>query len=41
MVEILLVIIYLAEVAKENSNNKDIFFLAWTTTPWTLPSNLG
>jgi isoleucyl-tRNA synthetase len=20
---------------------KDIFFLAWTTTPWTLPSNLG
>ncbi|MEJ7679465.1 MAG: hypothetical protein WKG06_16715 [Segetibacter sp.] len=19
----------------------DIFFLAWTTTPWTLPSNLG
>jgi isoleucyl-tRNA synthetase len=21
--------------------NNDIFFLAWTTTPWTLPSNLG
>lgn len=21
--------------------NEDIFFLAWTTTPWTLPSNLG
>ena len=20
---------------------KDIFFMAWTTTPWTLPSNLG
>jgi isoleucyl-tRNA synthetase len=21
--------------------NADLFFLAWTTTPWTLPSNLG
>ncbi len=21
--------------------NEDIFFMAWTTTPWTLPSNLG
>jgi len=21
--------------------NEEIFFLAWTTTPWTLPSNLG
>ena len=20
-------------------NNEDIFLLAWTTTPWTLPSN--
>jgi isoleucyl-tRNA synthetase len=20
---------------------KDVFFMAWTTTPWTLPSNLG
>ena len=20
---------------------EEIFFLAWTTTPWTLPSNLG
>ena len=19
----------------------EVFFLAWTTTPWTLPSNLG
>jgi isoleucyl-tRNA synthetase len=19
----------------------DVFFVAWTTTPWTLPSNLG
>jgi isoleucyl-tRNA synthetase len=23
------------------SSGKDIFFMAWTTTPWTLPSNLG
>jgi isoleucyl-tRNA synthetase len=22
-------------------NNSEIFFMAWTTTPWTLPSNLG
>ncbi len=21
--------------------NEEVFFLAWTTTPWTLPSNLG
>ncbi|HTB24912.1 MAG TPA: isoleucine--tRNA ligase, partial [Puia sp.] len=25
----------------EAGNNDEIFFLAWTTTPWTLPSNLG
>ncbi len=24
-----------------NLENAEIFFLAWTTTPWTLPSNLG
>ncbi len=23
------------------SKGEDIYFLAWTTTPWTLPSNLG
>ena len=23
------------------AGNEDVFFLAWTTTPWTLPSNLG
>src|SRR5437763_15542763 len=23
------------------TGGKDVFFLAWTTTPWTLPSNLG
>ncbi len=22
-------------------NSEEVFFLAWTTTPWTLPSNLG
>lgn len=25
----------------EDRKTSDIFFLAWTTTPWTLPSNLG
>ncbi len=24
-----------------NSEADEVFFLAWTTTPWTLPSNLG
>jgi isoleucyl-tRNA synthetase len=23
------------------ANTQELFFLAWTTTPWTLPSNLG
>src|SRR5206468_7929140 len=23
------------------ATKNEIFFLAWTTTPWTLPSNLG
>ncbi|HRP33146.1 MAG TPA: isoleucine--tRNA ligase [Agriterribacter sp.] len=23
------------------AGSKEVFFLAWTTTPWTLPSNLG
>jgi isoleucyl-tRNA synthetase len=27
--------------ALDQNFSKDIFFLAWTTTPWTLPSNLG
>jgi isoleucyl-tRNA synthetase len=26
---------------KEHSSWSEAFFLAWTTTPWTLPSNLG
>jgi isoleucyl-tRNA synthetase len=25
----------------QDTKNEEIFFLAWTTTPWTLPSNLG
>lgn len=25
----------------EAAGNDEVFFLAWTTTPWTLPSNLG
>ncbi|HET9431910.1 MAG TPA: class I tRNA ligase family protein, partial [Chitinophagaceae bacterium] len=25
----------------KKDSEKDIYFLAWTTTPWTLPSNLG
>lgn len=29
-------------VAANNLNhNGEVFFMAWTTTPWTLPSNLG
>jgi isoleucyl-tRNA synthetase len=24
-----------------SSSNDEVFFMAWTTTPWTLPSNLG
>src|SRR3954466_13233654 len=27
--------------ALDKNFSQDIFFLAWTTTPWTLPSNLG
>jgi len=30
-----------AEKSKIQNLNSEIFFLAWTTTPWTLPSNLG
>jgi len=34
-----------SETASQKSDirhhTSDIFFLAWTTTPWTLPSNLG
>jgi isoleucyl-tRNA synthetase len=27
--------------AKNEFKSQEVFFLAWTTTPWTLPSNLG
>ncbi|RXK83280.1 isoleucine--tRNA ligase [Filimonas effusa] len=27
--------------AVANEASKEVFFMAWTTTPWTLPSNLG
>lgn len=30
-----------AEFLFERTDGSDCFFLAWTTTPWTLPSNLG
>jgi isoleucyl-tRNA synthetase len=33
---------FLFRAAEAGANpGKDIFFMAWTTTPWTLPSNLG
>ncbi len=25
----------------DSVNDEEVFFMAWTTTPWTLPSNLG
>ena len=31
----------LAQKLFELNNNESIYFMAWTTTPWTLPSNLG
>ncbi|MFZ9472474.1 MAG: isoleucine--tRNA ligase [Sediminibacterium sp.] len=32
---------FLFDAAAANKNNQDIYYMAWTTTPWTLPSNLG
>ncbi len=29
------------QISSNDLLTNDIFFLAWTTTPWTLPSNLG
>ncbi len=29
------------ESVKIKESQEEVFFLAWTTTPWTLPSNLG
>ena len=31
---------FLFDAVKDQAS-KDVYFLAWTTTPWTLPSNLG
>jgi len=28
-------------ISEVQKNGGEVFFLAWTTTPWTLPSNLG
>jgi isoleucyl-tRNA synthetase len=30
-----------SEFLFEAANGEEVFFMAWTTTPWTLPSNLG
>lgn len=30
-----------SEPLYEAANGEDVYFMAWTTTPWTLPSNLG
>ncbi len=32
---------WFAEVDQSLMESKEVFFMAWTTTPWTLPSNLG
>jgi isoleucyl-tRNA synthetase len=32
---------FLFDAAAQNKNNQDVYYMAWTTTPWTLPSNLG
>ena len=32
---------FLFDAAAKNKNNQDVYYMAWTTTPWTLPSNLG
>jgi isoleucyl-tRNA synthetase len=32
---------FLFDAAATNKKNQDVYYMAWTTTPWTLPSNLG
>lgn len=32
---------FLFEIARKVDPAAEVFFMAWTTTPWTLPSNLG
>lgn len=29
------------DAAERSAASKDVYFMAWTTTPWTLPSNCG
>ena len=31
----------LSKILFDAAKSEEVFFLAWTTTPWTLPSNLG
>lgn len=32
---------FIFDAAANNPLSKELFYMAWTTTPWTLPSNLG
>ncbi len=32
---------FIFDAAAANTNTNEVFYMAWTTTPWTLPSNLG
>ncbi|MEY3119252.1 MAG: hypothetical protein RIT30_1185, partial [Bacteroidota bacterium] len=32
---------FLFDAAATNDKNQEVYYMAWTTTPWTLPSNLG
>ena len=32
---------FIFDAATNNPLSKEVFYMAWTTTPWTLPSNLG
>ncbi len=32
---------FIFDAAATNSLTKEVYYMAWTTTPWTLPSNLG
>jgi isoleucyl-tRNA synthetase len=32
---------FIFDAASSNPLSKEVYYMAWTTTPWTLPSNLG
>jgi isoleucyl-tRNA synthetase len=32
---------FIFDAAAANTLTKEVYYMAWTTTPWTLPSNLG